>query len=123
LDLEPAGAPGLVVAGFRLVVMTEAAIAMLSSIPAALSSNVMVFTLLIALSLAGHGAWFTNPPTLPADVFNPGLVASLYGITGLGAAWAARSQISRPGSSSTGSIPTRRSSCPRESCRWRSLWC
>jgi ACS family hexuronate transporter-like MFS transporter len=68
----------------RLSVMAVSAILMTCSIPAALSASVPAFTTLISLCLVGHGAWFTNVLTIPADIAPRRLVASLYGITALG---------------------------------------
>jgi MFS transporter, ACS family, hexuronate transporter len=68
----------------RLAVMIVSALLMMSSIPAASSSSVTVFTALISLALMGHGAWFTNAMTMPSDIAPRGLVASLYGITAMG---------------------------------------
>jgi len=65
-------------------VMTASALLMTCSIPAAFASSVPAFTVLISLCLVGHGAWFTNVLTMPADIAPRRLVASLYGITALG---------------------------------------
>jgi ACS family hexuronate transporter-like MFS transporter len=68
----------------KLAVMAASALLMMSSILAVLCSRVVPFMALISLALAGHGAWFTNALTMPADVAPRGLVASFYGITALG---------------------------------------
>jgi ACS family hexuronate transporter-like MFS transporter len=68
----------------KLRVMTVAALLMSASIPAAFCASLTGFLVLIGLALAGHGAWFSNALTLPADIAPGSLVASLYGITALG---------------------------------------
>jgi ACS family hexuronate transporter-like MFS transporter len=70
--------------GAKLRVMSIAALLMLASVPAAFCSSLSAFLFLISICLAGHGAWFSNAMTMPADVAPRSLVASLYGITALG---------------------------------------
>jgi ACS family hexuronate transporter-like MFS transporter len=68
----------------KLGVMTVAALLMMASIPAAFSSSLTAFLVLIGLCFAGHGAWFSNAMTMPSDIARHDLVGSLYGITALG---------------------------------------
>jgi ACS family hexuronate transporter-like MFS transporter len=75
---------GASIAGVKARVMTVAALLMMASIPAAFCSSLTAFLALIGLALAGHGAWFSNALTIPADIAPRNLVASLYGITAVG---------------------------------------
>jgi ACS family hexuronate transporter-like MFS transporter len=70
--------------GAKLRVMSIAALLMMTSLAAAFCSSLTLFLVLMGFCLAGHGAWFSNALTLPADIAPRGLVASLYGITALG---------------------------------------
>ena len=68
----------------KLAVMIVAALLMVSSIPAAQSGSAIAFFAFISVAMFGHGAWFTNMLTMPADIAPRGMVASVYGIAALG---------------------------------------
>jgi ACS family hexuronate transporter-like MFS transporter len=68
----------------KLRVMTLAALLMTASLAAAFCTSLAAFVVLIGVALAGHGAWFANALTMPADIAPRRLVASLYGITAVG---------------------------------------
>ena len=75
---------GWTVQRWKLAVMIVAALLMASSIPAAQSGSAIAFFAFISVSMFGHGAWFTNMLTMPADIAPRGMVASVYGIAALG---------------------------------------
>ena len=68
----------------KLAVMIVAAPLMLCSIPAAQTGSAAAFFAFISIVMFGHGAWFTNMLTMPADIAPRGMVGSLYGIAALG---------------------------------------
>ena len=68
----------------KLTVMLCAALFMVSAIPAALSSSVVGLMVLISFATFGHGCWFSNVLTMPSDIAPRKLVASVYGISGMG---------------------------------------
>ena len=105
----------------KRAVMIAAALLMLASVPAAGASRLLAFVPLISLCLIGHGAWFTNALTLPADLAPRGLVASFYGINALGGRTRRRpGQRPHRASPWTATTRMRPSSSPPESCRsWR----
>ncbi|MBM3740526.1 MAG: MFS transporter [Acidobacteria bacterium] len=68
----------------KLTVMAVAAGLMMATIPAAFAQNLMTPVVLISMATMGHGAWFTNVMTIPSDIAPRNVVASVYGISGLG---------------------------------------
>ena len=66
-----------IVIAFGAVLMTGATIA-------GFSRDTATFTACISLATLGHGAWFSNVLSMPADLTSSDRVASLYGICALG---------------------------------------
>jgi ACS family hexuronate transporter-like MFS transporter len=75
---------GLPLAESKQRVLWCAAACMLGLAPAALVSSAAAAVAGISLATLGHGAWFSNVMTIPADLAPRPLVASFYGITALG---------------------------------------
>lgn len=70
----------------KLTVMFAAAALMTGLIPAALASGLAVFLAGVSAAVMGHGMWFANVLSMPADLAPSRAVASFYGITGAGGA-------------------------------------
>lgn len=68
----------------KLAVMICAAALMTCSIAAALAGSVAAFGVFISLTMLGHGSWFTNMFTMPADIAPPDRIGSVYGIAAMG---------------------------------------
>lgn len=68
----------------RLWVCTVSCIPMLASILVAKASDVYTAMLLICVALWGYASWSTMGLTLPSDLFDSEVVASVTGLSGLG---------------------------------------
>ena len=69
----------------RKLVCVVCCIPMLAGIPAATVQSPFWALALICLALFGYAAWSTMGLTLPSDLFPPEVVASVTGLSGLGA--------------------------------------
>src|SRR4051812_22414926 len=76
---------GMSVMGARKVICVVSCIPMLAGIPAALVQSPFWALTLICFALFGYAAWSTMGLTLPSDLFPPDVVASVTGLSGLGA--------------------------------------
>ena len=76
---------GLPVLRARKWVCLISAIPMLSAIPASLASSPFIALLYICIALFGYAAFATMGLTLPSDLFPAEVVASVTGLSGLGA--------------------------------------
>jgi ACS family hexuronate transporter-like MFS transporter len=76
---------GMSVMRARKVVCVVSCIPMLAGIPAALVQSPFWALTLICFALFGYAAWSTMGLTLPSDLFSPDVVASVTGLSGLGA--------------------------------------
>ena len=65
-------------------IMLIAAILMGAAVPAAFAGNLWVAVAFISVAVFGHGSWFSNIMTMPSDLVPHRLVASVYGISGMG---------------------------------------
>jgi ACS family hexuronate transporter-like MFS transporter len=70
----------------RKIVMSVSAALMLSGIPAVLVESPAAAIALISLATFSYSNWAPNVLTLPADLFPKGVVASVSGLSGTGAA-------------------------------------
>jgi ACS family hexuronate transporter-like MFS transporter len=68
----------------KVVIMSAATVLMVCAIPAVFSNNVVAFTIFLSLATLGHGSWASNMITMPSDVASHRIVASVYGISGMG---------------------------------------
>ncbi len=75
---------GMPIRRARLTIMTAATVLMMGIVPAAFSTHLATPVVLISMATMGHGAWFTNVMTIPSDIAPRSMVASVYGISGLG---------------------------------------
>jgi ACS family hexuronate transporter-like MFS transporter len=69
----------------RKLVCVVSCVPMLAGIPAAMVRNPFWALALICVALLGYAAWSTMGLTLPSDLFPPDVVASVTGLSGLGA--------------------------------------
>jgi ACS family hexuronate transporter-like MFS transporter len=76
---------GMPVMRARKLVCVVSCIPMLAGIPAAMVQSPFWALALICLALFGYAAWSTMGLTLPSDLFPAGVVASVTGLSGLGA--------------------------------------
>ncbi len=76
---------GMPVIRSRKWVCVLSSLPMLSGIPAALTENAYVALLLISLANWGFASWSTLGLTFPSDLFPQDVVASVTGLSGLGA--------------------------------------
>ncbi|MCW5978187.1 MAG: MFS transporter [Bryobacteraceae bacterium] len=77
---------GMPVLRARKTVMFASAVLMMSGIPAVLATDANVAIALITVATFAYSTWAANILTLPADLFPPGIVASVSGLSGTGAA-------------------------------------
>jgi ACS family hexuronate transporter-like MFS transporter len=68
----------------KRITMSIAALLMVNAALAVYTANLVGFVALISLAALGHGAWFSNVMTMPADFTSHRHVASVYGITSVG---------------------------------------
>ncbi len=78
-------ARGMPVLRARKLVCVASAIPMLSAIPASLAATPFAALALICVALFGFASFSTMALTLPSDLFSPDVVASITGLSGLGA--------------------------------------
>jgi ACS family hexuronate transporter-like MFS transporter len=76
---------GMPVMRARKLVCVVSCVPMLAGIPAALVPSPFAALALICVALLGYAAWSTMGLTLPSDLFPPDVVASVTGLSGLGA--------------------------------------
>ncbi len=76
---------GMPVIRSRKLVCILSSLPMLAGIPAALTHNAYVALLLISLATWGFASWSTMGLTFPSDLFPQDVVASVTGLSGLGA--------------------------------------
>ncbi|MCU1262259.1 MAG: major facilitator superfamily 1 [Bryobacterales bacterium] len=76
---------GMPVLRARKTVCIASSIPMLAGIPAALSSSSFWSVTFICIALLGYASWSTMGLTLPSDLFPSNIVASVTGLSGLGA--------------------------------------
>jgi len=76
---------GVPVIGARKWVCVFSSVPILAGIPAALSHNAYAALALISLATWGYASWSTMGLTFPSDLFPPDVVASVTGLSGLGA--------------------------------------
>jgi ACS family hexuronate transporter-like MFS transporter len=75
---------GWTVRNAKFSVMSVAAVCMTGAVPAGFAESSVAFTVFISLATLGHGMWFSNVMTIPSDIAPRALVASVYGISGMG---------------------------------------
>ena len=71
--------------GARKAVLVIGAAGMVAGIPAGLTTNAMFCLVLIAVATLCYSAWGTLMLTLPSDLFDSSVVASVSGLSGMGA--------------------------------------
>ena len=76
---------GMPVTRARKLVCVVSCLPMLAGIPAAMVQSPFWALVLICFALFGYAAWSTMGLTLPSDLFPPDVVASVTGLSGLGA--------------------------------------
>jgi ACS family hexuronate transporter-like MFS transporter len=76
---------GMPVMKARKLVCVVSCVPMLAGIPAAMVRDPFWALALICVALLGYAAWSTMGLTLPSDLFPPDVVASVTGLSGLGA--------------------------------------
>jgi ACS family hexuronate transporter-like MFS transporter len=76
---------GMPVVRARKCVCIVSAVPMLTAIPAALAGTPLAALGLICIALFGYASWSTMGLTLPSDLFAADVVASVTGLSGLGA--------------------------------------
>jgi ACS family hexuronate transporter-like MFS transporter len=76
---------GMPVVRARKCVCIVSAVPMLTAIPAALAGTPFAALGLICIALFGYASWSTMGLTLPSDLFAADVVASVTGLSGLGA--------------------------------------
>ncbi len=76
---------GMPVMRARKLVCIVSCLPMLAGIPAAMVQSPFWALVLICFALLGYAAWSTMGLTLPSDLFQPDVVASVTGLSGLGA--------------------------------------
>jgi ACS family hexuronate transporter-like MFS transporter len=76
---------GMPVMRARKLVCVVSCVPMLAGIPAARAQSPFLALALICFALFGYAAWSTMGLTLPSDLFPSGVVASVTGLSGLGA--------------------------------------
>jgi MFS transporter, ACS family, hexuronate transporter len=69
----------------KSMILTVSACFMLVTIPAGLSTGTLFFVICVSLVMLGHGAWNSSMITIPTDISPRGLVATVCGITAVGA--------------------------------------
>ena len=69
----------------RKTVMFASAAVMIVGLPAVLTSSPAWAVALISLATLAYSSWAANVLTLPTDLFPPGIVASVSGLSGTGA--------------------------------------
>ena len=70
----------------RKIVMVISAVLMLAGIPAVLARDTTIALALISLVTLAYSTWGANVLTIPADLVPQGVIASVSGISGTGAA-------------------------------------
>ena len=76
---------GLPVTAARKSAVTVAALMMTMAIPAVLAQSPAVSIAFVSVAMAGYTAALANMLAMPADVFPPQAVASVYGLASMGA--------------------------------------
>ena len=76
---------GMPVTAARKLAVTFAALMMTMAIPAVLAQSAAVSIAFVSVAMAGYTAALANMLAMPADVFPPQAVASVYGLASMGA--------------------------------------
>jgi len=76
---------GMSVTAARKLAVTFAALMMTMAIPAVLAQSAAVSIAFVSVAMAGYTAALANMLAMPADVFPPQAVASVYGLASMGA--------------------------------------
>ncbi len=76
---------GLSLNAARKLAVSIAAIMMAAAIPAVLTTSIVWCIALVCVAMAGYTTGLANMLALPADVFPPQVVASVYGLASMGA--------------------------------------
>jgi len=76
---------GMTLSAARKSAVTVAALLMTMAIPAVLAQSAAVSIAFVSVAMAGYTAALANMLAMPADVFPPQAVASVYGLASMGA--------------------------------------